>query len=140
MLTTDANLGNLGGFVAFPNQWAPREAAEDPVFFTAPLSIGSDSAIAPGSKLPPLPPRNIPSHPVPSKKKSRLSLLPFLPLFNIYEVLVKSLGSVDTMAKPANVTGVDFEFVKTPVYPKPDFDKLEDCGVPTTRVSFCAAA
>jgi hypothetical protein len=37
------------------------------------------------------------------------------------------------MAKPANVTGADFEFVKTPAYPKPDFDKLEDCGVPTTR-------
>lgn len=40
------------------------------------------------------------------------------------------------MAEKSGVTGADFEFVKTPPYPKPDFDKLEDVGVPTTRVSF----
>lgn len=39
------------------------------------------------------------------------------------------------MAEKSGVTGLDFEFVKTPAYPKPDFDKLEDVGVPTTRVS-----
>ncbi|KAF5579054.1 cyclopropane-fatty-acyl-phospholipid synthase [Fusarium pseudocircinatum] len=37
------------------------------------------------------------------------------------------------MAEKSGVTGADFEFVKTPAYPKPDFDKLEDVGVPTTR-------
>jgi hypothetical protein len=42
------------------------------------------------------------------------------------------------MAEKSGVTGADFEFVKTPAYPKPDFDKLEDVGVPTTRVSFDA--
>ncbi|CAJ0541703.1 hypothetical protein HG530_005296 [Fusarium avenaceum] len=37
------------------------------------------------------------------------------------------------MAEKSGVTGLDFEFVKTPAFPKPDFDKLEDVGVPTTR-------
>lgn len=39
------------------------------------------------------------------------------------------------MAEKSGVTGLDFEFVKTPAFPKPDFDKLENVGVPTTRVS-----
>lgn len=36
------------------------------------------------------------------------------------------------MSKPTNV---DFEFVETPKAPQA-FDKFEDCGVPTTRVSY----
>lgn len=77
MLTTDANLGNLGGFVAFPNQWALREAAEDPVFFTAPLSIGSDNPIAlllQGQSSRPFP-HEI-SHPIPSPQKRADSFPP----------------------------------------------------------------
>lgn len=34
------------------------------------------------------------------------------------------------MSKPTNV---DFEFIETPDFPEPDFDKQEDCGVSTTR-------
>lgn len=35
------------------------------------------------------------------------------------------------MSKP---TDIDFEFIETPDFPEPNFDKQEDCGVPTTRV------
>lgn len=40
------------------------------------------------------------------------------------------------MAKPepATVTDADFEFVETPKFVQPNFEKQENYGVPTTKV------
>lgn len=45
------------------------------------------------------------------------------------------LEIVAKMSKSSGLSGndINFEFVKTPAAPQ-DFDKVEDCGVPTTRV------
>jgi hypothetical protein len=43
-------------------------------------------------------------------------------------------------SKPQSVNGSEseFEFIETPKAPSPTFEKLEECGVKTTAVSFIA--